>query len=416
MENSRVKKAVIFYFCALIVSIVFFNSSGGSTVMYIGYVGSIFLLFAYCLPYMKKLNAVLFMWGVFILFSGVFAIVNHYDHVFVSIQSIGLNVNIFVPLMYSAIISVLIRRKMTSRQIESILKAIMMISLVIIAVTLVLNLDSLGKLFSSSYNVYLVAIRGFFPNKNMLGNFAAFACVISVYLFAVKKSRFGFVSMAALIVFTVFTFSRAALLFVAVFVTAYFLLSFRTPGGEKGRMARRFRSLVLAVLILIALACVFSADVREFAFNRILRIQTGDAGRSNIQEYVRPIIERSTVTDVLFGIGVSELEYLVPYDLHNTYLTTYVVGGVTKLTLFFAGILISFFSILRQYQKPIIKFCMSCLVAYLAFCFFETVVFFELGLFNFELLFIIIIIPLSLKHEEDDPDELSQTVLNENEK
>lgn len=183
MFYKRTKRAFLIYFVLVLASVLAFNIAGqSSVVMYIGYIVSLLIFFSYFARYVNRIDGKILGWGAIIFVAGLISAATHSKHIFDNMRLLGLNINIFVPLFYAIIIGILHIKKMPRALIEEILESYSKICLVVIVVTLAFNFNSIGRIFSSTSNAYQVALKGFFPNKNMFGDFASMATVISIYL------------------------------------------------------------------------------------------------------------------------------------------------------------------------------------------------------------------------------------------
>lgn len=397
MTGTKTKRAFTLYFVFIVLSVFLSNITGrGSAVMYGGYFASIlFLLFSFT-SRVNRLDLNVFLIGVLITISSFFTFVTHSEHAFDSIRSGALNINIITPFIYFFVIGILKTQKISQKTVEDILYNYLIITLVVGVTTLIININSIGRIFSLSTSAYNVALKGFFPNKNMFGNFTSIGAVIGIHLYASKKNRVNLVAMLMLVFLTIISFCRAALLFLGTFSFVYLFSSSFIESNKEKRRVRIIRWIMIAALVLFIITLIYIPKFNSFVLNKILRTDVSDVGRSSVHNKALLLLKNGSVFEYLFGYGPSELEYQIPMDVHSTYYNLLLTGGIIKLALFVHGLFISLRCIIRFRRSLISCYCLSCMISYIVFSAFETVVYFELGFLSFEVLFNTMIIPLTL--------------------
>lgn len=406
---SRDKTNIVFslYFVFILLSLLMSNIIGrGSIIMHMGYFISLLYLF---LSFGSKLGHVdkkIFVYGLLIGFSGLLSLFTHCEHAFDSLRSIGLNINIVVPILYSIIIGINKRKKIPVETIDNILSNYSIISMVIVFIVLIVNFSSLNRILSIETNAYAVALKGFFPNKNMFGDFVAMGSVISVYIFSKKRTKLSLCAMLLMYGMTVISFSRAALLFLTVFTVLYVGIGIKDDNSLIGKSnTKMLRRMFFILVIILALLFIVNPSLRVFVIKKVLRINVGDAGRTMRHIEGMDLIKNGGMIETLFGYGISELEFRNPEDLHSTMQNVFLTGGLFKTLLFMYGLWLSLVNIIHMKRSLLSRFCLCCLVSYIVFSFFETVIYFESGFFSYEILFTILFIPLCVDRREFNLDE-----------
>ena len=399
--EKRLQRSLEVYFVLLLFSTMAYNLfQTNSNVMHLGYGAAFLIFFIAALQRKIYLSSTFLKWGGALLVTGFLSLAINNEHLLDSVRSFGLNINLFVPALYVIILGAVTIRKLSVESIENVLRFYSIISLIISIITVFLNFDQIRQIVSGSASAYSVALRGFFPNKNMFGDFAASGTVISAYYAGIQKKIRYVVVLIVQFAVTVLTLSRAALLFVFIFGLAF---GFFIASKKSGKEFKFFRGLLffLFICVLCLILLYFTNDAFQVLINnRVLRLDVGDAGRSGIQNNAIQLLREAGFLRWLFGYGPSGLNSLFNRDVHNTYLNLILTGGIARLLLFLLGIGFSFKVLWKSRDHVLSSFCLSCLISYLVFSLFETVVYFELGLFSFVILFLIMFIPLSVSYDD----------------
>ena len=99
--------------------------------------------------------------------------------------------------------------------------------------------------------------------------------------------------------------------------------------AESGKIIRRVRYLAIAAAAALIVLFFVSSTFREFLLEKLLRIHNDDDGRMHFRQYACRMIRENGWIEYLFGYGATAVEYEIERDLHNTYLTVFLTGGIT---------------------------------------------------------------------------------------
>ena len=162
-------------------------------------------------------------------------------------------------------------------------------------------------------------------------------------------------------------------------------------------MARDYITLAIFFLLFIGVIVyvINNSLLYNFAYNSVFRINVGDAGREVLRNQAIEKVENNVV-EMIFGVGFAGIDIL-DIDVDNTYLYIFFSGGIFKILFYLVSILLSIIKILRMklYNENLYRVCLSVLVSYLFFAYFESVAVLELGLLNFVYTFFVFFIPFS---------------------
>lgn len=391
LANSRfLEKAIIIYITIQILGILLSNfivfQDRISTIWIINSIGfTIFSVAIFSRFSSKRLTT----WIIAFLYivTQLLTLLIHIEYLFGSLKSFGLNINIIVTAVYMVMVfSLLNQELLIMEQIKKIYIQIYIWGLIACLFSIVTEHNTIAMVLNSKIGAYSVATRSFFDNKNTYGAFLAMALIAGIFLYQhTRRKRFLF-GETFLFVCLILSFSRAALLLFGVFCIVFFAF--------KENRSPFLNRLMLVVFLGCCIMIILNSTFRSLLFEKIIRSDVGDAGRSIIWHYVFKIFNRNWY-NIPLGIGFSELNMIGISYIHNIYLEIYFVGGIVKLLFFLAALIRITINIMRTFHRNSFTgyLGVSVFIAYLGYGFFESVIIFELGIIPFLIILNMLIIP-----------------------
>lgn len=244
---------------------------------------------------------------------------------------------------------------------------------------------------NSSYDVNFAS---YFGNRNEFGYFllTIIGCSI-LYQFLSKNKKMKIINVIMLIIMLInlfFTFSRASIFAVVIFITLSLFLSLTKKQN------------ISLIIIMLSLTIVLMAvpDLRKFVFDNIIRLNSGLTNRDTIFAFCINYFKNN---NWLIGNG-----YIKPYidfaqhfkyiGFHNTFLTILMCQGIAGFVLYSILIIYGIYNSckLRKYNKIVSNIFISFTTAYIFHSLFESNIIFGTAYYNFIVGIIIIIFPLYL--------------------
>lgn len=342
------------------------------------------------LPYFRYINTTIAEIIFIYLFFSLLTVVFNFKYLTNSVKTLGTNINILIlPLMLCIMCSSRTKMELNETNLITILRFISLTGLISLAYTWIIDFHEIIKVFAGT-SAYQVNVSGFFYSKNIYGAFVSLTMAADLYLLSIKKHIVEIPMIGIKILAVILSFSRAALLQAGVTIFVFLWI-------KKRRMARDYITLAIFFLLFIGVIVyvINNSLLYNFAYNSVFRINVGDAGREVLRNQAIEKVENNVV-EMIFGVGFAGIDIL-DIDVDNTYLYIFFSGGIFKILFYLVSILLSIIKILRMklYNENLYRVCLSVLVSYLFFAYFESVAVLELGLLNFVYTFFVFFIPFS---------------------
>lgn len=342
------------------------------------------------LPYFRYINTTIAEIIFIYLFFSLLTVVFNFKYLTNSVKTLGTNINILIlPLMLCMMCSSRTKMELNETNLITILRFISLTGLISLAYTWIIDFHEIIKVFAGT-SAYQVNVSGFFYSKNIYGAFVSLTMAADLYLLSIKKHIVEIPMIGIKILAVILSFSRAALLQAGVTIFVFLWI-------KKRRMARDYITLAIFFLLFIGVIVyvINNSLLYNFAYNSVFRINVGDAGREVLRNQAIEKVENNVV-EMIFGVGFAGIDIL-DIDVDNTYLYVFFSGGIFKILFYLVSILLSIIKILRMklYNENLYRVCLSVLVSYLFFAYFESVAVLELGLLNFVYTFFVFFIPFS---------------------
>ena len=280
------------------------------------------------------------------------------------------------------------------------------IALMLYAVVYQLIMDPgavFGALFRES--VYSDMMHSFFDNKQTFGMFLFVAIIVSCLGMALTKKRRY---LAAAVLFFAMLFvcsSRTSLLACAVFVVLMLVLFFRSNKNLAFAVTLLVLLFVLAVLVVPSL----NRFLTEVLFDTEKTVEAREAIWEVSFRAMRGI-------KVLFGYGegnvgevIRGMDAEMVENAHNGFLHVFITGGLIKLILYMAVMILSLRSIVRIYKHNIAlaNVFLAAMVGLIAFSMGESLVLLDTSSPCVAASIVVVAFPIALdgyyrrKHETD---------------
>lgn len=353
-------------------------------------------------PYLRHLDVVILRNSLLYIALGIVTILINLKYLHSDAKSIGTNVNIIIFPLFCLLINYVKRHISYSLDIIApILKFISYCGFIVVLFTWLVSFKQFISVFRG-LGVYKADVSGFFYSKNIYGAFIGLSLFPDLYFFNIDRKSKSILFIVIKALGVVLSFSRAALLQVAVFL---FIFIWK----QKRRTLRSYILLLVSISVIITILCIAlqNNNLIEFVKNSVLRVNSGDAGR-NYYNNRALMIMNSEWYSYIFGVGFAGLTEL-KIDVDNTYLYLIFTGGVVKLLIYIGIFILTFKRIakMKSYDKKMSDLCLAMFVSYLIFAFFESVAILELGLLNFLYMLFVLIIP-SLNQNDNNMISLAQ--------
>lgn len=209
-----------------------------------------------------------------------------------------------------------------------------------------------------------------------------------------KKSSIYVIALLAFISNLILTYSRTALLGLAVMLIVYILV-------EKNS---RIKTYFIIGIVLGALVLVYSPDLQNFVFHIVLK-DRNDAGRLVMWEYGLDIFKDSTFFEQIIGRNSenihSSLRTLFSHgSFHNAYIQVLLQYGVIGL-MFFIGVMLSSvlnaLSVLR-YNRFCGAMFLAMTISAAAYMFSNTTLILQSNIDSYMLTIFVIVLPFHVKN------------------
>lgn len=315
------------------------------------------------------------------------------EYVSISVKGIGTSVGILIVPLYLCFFVNLQNEKTHIKEILNILDLISIIGTILFCLSILLGWRDYIAVLNGTKGAYDAKISGILTNKNMYGALLSLSTCSDFFAIKInetylgQRKRFRWIVLGAKIIGVVFSFSRAALLQLGIAALCFVWI------GRKRNKKEWF--LLIAALIFIIAAYLKNDSFRQIILEQILRVETGDAGRS-----VGSKLALDKVTDdiwsVLFGVGYFGIEKL-EIDIDNSYYNVFFSGGICKCIFYgyWAFYSIRAISVLKRRSALLSNMCLSMAISYFAYAKFESVPLFELGILTFIFMFFMYIVPMA---------------------
>lgn len=384
-------KDLILYQIVMLVGIAITSALQGSSTMF--WVVYLFGFFGILYPYLFKGTKRSWLFLFFYVFiSFVTMLVNSRYFAF-DVKTIGLTSGVLiVPLYVMMFDGLRIDPKMGNVEIEKMMSTISVIgTAIVIYIWAVSAKDIIGTL-SSSLGAYKADLCGFFNSKNSYGAYVALSLCPDVYLYKHKcKKSFWVISGVIKLIAVFLSYSRAALLQVAITVAVFFVL-------EVGRSWKEWMLGFAGCTIALSFVAK-NKNIQDYLFKQVIRVDNGDAGRGSAREYALSKFE--SVKDYVFGLGYGGLNYF-DIDIDNSWYYIFITGGALKIIVYSIIILFAVAQIfkIRKYNLELSNICFSVTASYIIYAMFESVPILELGLLNFMFMIYMFFIPYGYSTDE----------------
>lgn len=320
--------------------------------------------------------------------AGVISFFLSIEYLSIDVKSIGTNVGIGTIPMYYVLFSNMEQSKPLSEAIiDKNLKVLSRLGTITFLQAWILDFSDIYQATFGNLDAYEAELSGIFYTKNIYGAFIALSMCADLYLY--KKSKnyqyIWIIQCMLKVLAIVLSYSRAAMLQASVAIVLFYLLQKRYTLMEIW--------VAVTAGITAFLITYLNPDVIVFIQEKILRIDTGDAGRGQARQEA---IERipDTIMTKLFGVGYSGV-VAFDIDIDNSFYYLYFTGGWVKVILYL--ILIGWFlykcMLLRNKNAILGNICLAVGISYLAFGWFESIPLFELGLLNYVFMWFMYFIP-----------------------
>ena len=413
MGNMQKTSAFCKVICAYIVIMIFgmlisnyfivLNKT--TTFWLVNVVGFVIFLGGYFVI-QKSINVKALLLAIAFLLLSSLTLLFHSDHLFDDAKSIGLNINILVVAFSLTIFcNNPSKKELSDYDLIIINRLILLIGFASTVYLFLFSTFSFSSIFNAG-NIYTVALRSFFDNKNTFGIYSLFSIISGIYLiFKDKYKKITLLLLLSQLFSLIISFSRSALLLLFVFLFVFMILALRTKNvfNIKEKNIFKFSVFVLlSITAFILLFYVFNYRFRDFVLRAIIRSDFGDAGRTNYWQRGVELIDFNNLFDVIFGIGWSELNASGYSYLHNIYVEIFVVGGLAKIVFYLFIVVYGFhLFFIKRYNKSLAElFGLSILLSYLLYGFLESQIIFELGIAPFLFVLYIFVIPQNYNQSE----------------
>lgn len=303
-----------------------------------------------------------------------------------NIKAIGININVAIFSIYVLVLSFLSKEKVfNDSSVLKILKCISYWGTISFVFAWIFGFQDIMHVISGSMSVYNARGYGFFNGKNPYGIFLALSLCADLYLYKLKGKNWKIKSICVLKFFAiVFSFSRAALLQIAIVILSFLWF-------ERKRSTKEW--IILGCICSLALFYIIQNEtVLEVVLNDVFRLEMGDAGRAEARNFALSKIDG--IFEYVFGVGYVGIVYY-DIDIDNAWLSIFFTGGLVKCTIYL-GLLIYFFIVthrLIKLNKTLGNICLSVGISYLVYAFFEEITLFQSGLINFTFMIFMYFIP-----------------------
>lgn len=379
-KQKDITSSIIIYLIIMLMAMCIYTSLDLSVaILWIGnLIGFAFTLLRYSIRLSGKSIFVLI--ASFVLISSISTIIN-IDWITDDIKTLGIHVNIAIIVFYMCLYSSF-RSGLYTIEIEKLLKAISYMGLFTAIYAWIYDFNGYVAIFQGA-SVYSQHIEGFFNNKNAYGCFISLSLLADLYIYRKKKNYRPLFNAAIKFVAVVVSFSRAALLFLLVVISVYWLFC------SKNKL-RNF-SIIFGMIVFALFVIQVYEPAYEFLINKVVRPEVGDAGRTIIRNRAWEIFLRYDYA-FLIGIGYAGLSEL-SLDLDNTYMYELFTGGFAKCLIISILYIINLCMLVKEMKKEYNKLALSCAIGYLVYMIFESMAPLELGINTFMFFLLIFILP-----------------------
>lgn len=226
----------------------------------------------------------------------------------------------------------------------------------------------------STWRIYRgIEIKSFFDNKNTFGVFLMFGVLASSILQVREGSkRWRFIILVLLYNELMAMCRTAIIISLIILIASYF-------ADRKSRVKR------IAFISLLSLAVVYVLMSSGFFHNLVFDTLFGNLDSVDSRNALISALLPHLRGSVLFtGVGSQRAGEMAHYYtgnqyIHNTYLAALVTGGIPRLSLLIAAVVVSFIYSRRiaMIDKSCSSICLMSLIAYLVYGFSESVILFE---------------------------------------
>lgn len=319
---------------------------------------------------------------------GVISFFLSIEYLSFDIKGIGTNIGILtLPIYYMLFSNMEQVKPLSEAVIYRNLKVLSHLGTITFLQAWVLDYNDIYQATFGNLDAYKAELSGIFYTKNVYGAFIALSMCADLYLFKKSKDcRYMWIIQCILKILAVaLSYSRAAMLQVSVAIILFYILQ------------KRYTLIEIWVAVTAGITAFLitylNPSIVVFIQEKILRINTGDAGRSEARiEAIKRVPD--TIITKLFGVGYAGVATL-DIDIDNSFYYVYFTGGWIKVILYIILIAWSFYKCLLLRKKNVIlgNICLAVGISYLAFGWFESVPLFELGLLNYVFMWFMYFIP-----------------------
>lgn len=296
-------------------------------------------------------------------------------------------VNIFARFSTTLLLLVIPARFVISEKgLERFMKAILAFGVVASVNNIIINFKNMIAIFGNA-NPYSYNFTSFYLNRNHFAEFLVFALISNVFLLGRKKTPLRWVSLGLILVNMAATLSRTTFATAGIFVMvcAGVYLKKNIKDFSRERLLRKKVVIPVGILIAgVAAVFVFSPDTRDFILYKIIRLNAGTSGRSELWAVG---IGALSVVGWILGVGYfTGTDFITKsgYDLtefHNFYIEALVGGGIVEIILLIGVFAFVFKSIMRIYRNDRLAGTVyfASYAAFGFFAMFESISFFSVG-------------------------------------
>ena len=270
------------------------------------------------IQYYRYINNRILLLSLLYILTNLISLFINIDLMTLDLKAIGTNINIFVFPLYLFLFYIFSKEKQfDDEQIKISFSLISSIGLCAVLFAWITGYRDIIRVFQGNLSAYRTSSAGFFYGKNIYGAFVSLTIVPDLYLYRTAHDNRKIYSIIVKIIAVILSFSRAALLQMAIFLLLYFLLSKKHTKTEL--------LLLIGVIFIIAFIATSQNALRNFVINNVLRVSVGDAGRARARARAISQIGNDW-RRLLFGISFAGIDRL-NLDIDNTYFYVFLSGG-----------------------------------------------------------------------------------------
>ena len=389
--SRRLVISILLMLAGVVIRAYFVSSI--SIVWIINFVSILWLTFPY-IRFSEKKDVTI---ALGYLFTQLFTLLVTSQYISSNMKAIGTNINILsFPITYLFLTRIEKDNLIEIDAVDELFNFLSILGIITFLYAWITGARDIIRVFNG-LSAYRARAYGFFYGKNIYGCFVSLTIAPDLFLLSKKINVKRTIIVTLKVIAVILSFSRAALLQMIVMIFLFLWTN-------RQRTVRDYLLLFSLIIIIGLLVSYIRSNPRIMSFinKSVFRVDSGDAGREALRNIAINKVNNESPISWITGVGFAGIDHL-HIDIDNTYLYLLFSGGVSK-ALFYLLVIIKaikgIFAVNLQ-NRTLSKLCMSVLVSYLFFAFFESVAILELGLLNFVFTLLIILIPICVKKTSD---------------